>query len=101
MIYSGASADGIILKNSGEQLMVNITKQRASYLGTFDIVLNAGQNDWMLPKLRSQDHSTKCIFSGAHSLLNINVNGTIVYLSYRVLIKGTGRRDTSEYSIES
>jgi protocatechuate 3,4-dioxygenase beta subunit len=42
MIYSGASADGLIQKNSGEQLMVNITKQGASYLGTFDIVLNAG-----------------------------------------------------------
>lgn len=42
MIYSGASADGLIQKNSGEQLMVNITKQGTSYLGTFDIVLNAG-----------------------------------------------------------
>jgi len=41
MIYSGPSADGLIQKNSGEQLMVNITKQGASYLGTFDIVLNA------------------------------------------------------------
>jgi protocatechuate 3,4-dioxygenase beta subunit len=42
MIYSGTSTDGLIQKNSGEQLMVNITKQGASYLGTFDIVLNAG-----------------------------------------------------------
>lgn len=42
MIYNGASADGLIQKNSGEQLMVNTTKQGASYLGTFDIVLNAG-----------------------------------------------------------
>jgi protocatechuate 3,4-dioxygenase beta subunit len=42
MIYSGASADGLIQKNSGEQLMVNVTKQGASYFGTFDIVLNAG-----------------------------------------------------------
>lgn len=42
MIYSGASTDGLIQKNSGEQLMVNITKQGESYIGTFDIVLNAG-----------------------------------------------------------
>lgn len=45
MIYSGASADGLIQKNSGEQLMVNITKQADSYLGTFDIVLNSSQQD--------------------------------------------------------
>jgi len=43
MIYTGASMDGLIQKNSGEQLMVNFTKQGASYLGTFNIVLNAGQ----------------------------------------------------------
>lgn len=42
MIYSGASTDGLIQKNSGEQLMVNITKQGEFYIGTFDIVLNAG-----------------------------------------------------------
>jgi protocatechuate 3,4-dioxygenase beta subunit len=42
MIYSGTSTDGLIQKNSGEQLMVNITKQGKSYLGTFDIVLNGG-----------------------------------------------------------
>jgi hypothetical protein len=40
--YSGTSTDGLVQKNSGEQLMVNITKQGASYIGTFDIVLNAG-----------------------------------------------------------
>jgi protocatechuate 3,4-dioxygenase beta subunit len=45
MIYTGASMDGLIQKNSGEQLMVNLTKQGASYLGTFNIVLNAGQKD--------------------------------------------------------
>jgi protocatechuate 3,4-dioxygenase beta subunit len=45
MIYTGASMDGLIQKNSGEQLMVNIIKQGASYLGTFNIVLNAGQKD--------------------------------------------------------
>jgi protocatechuate 3,4-dioxygenase beta subunit len=45
MIYTGGSTDGLIQKNSGEQLMVNFTKQGASYLGTFNIVLNAGQKD--------------------------------------------------------
>ena len=43
MVYTGASADGLIQKNSGEQLMVNLTKQGASYLGTFNVVLNSGQ----------------------------------------------------------
>lgn len=42
MIYTGASADGLIQKNSGKQLMVNLTKQGASYLGTFNVVLNSG-----------------------------------------------------------
>lgn len=42
MIYTGASADGLIQKNRGEQLMVNLTKQGASYLGTFNVVLNSG-----------------------------------------------------------
>jgi protocatechuate 3,4-dioxygenase beta subunit len=43
MIYTGASADGLIQSNSGEQLMVNLTKQKDSYLGTFYIVLNSNQ----------------------------------------------------------
>jgi protocatechuate 3,4-dioxygenase beta subunit len=42
MIYTGASMDGLTQENSGEQLMVNFTKQGSSYLGTFNIVLNAG-----------------------------------------------------------
>jgi len=42
MIYSGASTDGMVQTNSGEKLMVNITKQGEYYLGTFDIVLNNG-----------------------------------------------------------
>ncbi|HVD07913.1 MAG TPA: hypothetical protein VNB67_05655, partial [Nitrososphaeraceae archaeon] len=45
MIYTGASTDGLTQENSGEQLMVNLTKQGPSYLGTFNIVLNAGQKD--------------------------------------------------------
>ena len=44
MIYSGASADGMTQKDSGERLMINI-KQADSYLGTFDIVLNSSQQD--------------------------------------------------------
>ena len=43
MIYAGASADGLIQSNSGEQLMVNLTKQKDSYLGTFNIVINSNQ----------------------------------------------------------
>ena len=43
MIYTEASADGLIQSNSGEQLMVNLTKQKDSYLGTFNIVLNSIQ----------------------------------------------------------
>jgi protocatechuate 3,4-dioxygenase beta subunit len=42
MIYTGASADDFIQKNSGEQLMVNLTKQKSSYLGTFNVVINSG-----------------------------------------------------------
>jgi len=45
MIYTGTSTDGLIQKNSGEQLMVNLTKEGPSYLGTFNIVLSAGQKD--------------------------------------------------------
>ena len=45
MIFTGTSTDGLIQKNSGEQLMVNLTKEGPSYLGTFNIVLNAGQKD--------------------------------------------------------
>jgi hypothetical protein len=45
MVYSGASADGMIQKNSGELLMISITKQSDAYFGTFDIVLNASKQD--------------------------------------------------------
>ena len=43
MIYTGASADGLIQSNSGEQLMVNLTKQKDYYLGSFNIVINSNQ----------------------------------------------------------
>lgn len=45
MIFTGTSTDDLIQRNSGEQLMVNLTKVGPSYLGTFNIVLNAGQKD--------------------------------------------------------
>ena len=44
-IYAGPSTDGLIRSNTGKHLMVNLTKggQQQSYLGTFNIVLNAAQ----------------------------------------------------------
>jgi protocatechuate 3,4-dioxygenase beta subunit len=43
-IYTGASIDGLMQRNSGEQLMLHLTKQGQSYLGTFDIVLDSGHS---------------------------------------------------------
>jgi protocatechuate 3,4-dioxygenase beta subunit len=43
-IYTGASIDGLMQRNSGEQLMLHLTKQGQSYLGTFNIVLDSGQS---------------------------------------------------------
>jgi protocatechuate 3,4-dioxygenase beta subunit len=45
MIYRGASSDGLVQSNTGEHLMLNLTKDNdeQSYLGTFNIVLNSGQ----------------------------------------------------------
>ena len=42
-IYAGPSTDGLIQSNSGKHLMLSLTKevQQQSYLGTFNIVLNA------------------------------------------------------------
>jgi protocatechuate 3,4-dioxygenase beta subunit len=43
-IYAGPSTDGLIQSNTGKHLMVNLTKaQGQSYIGTFNIVLNATQ----------------------------------------------------------
>jgi protocatechuate 3,4-dioxygenase beta subunit len=45
MIYKGASADGLVQSNTGEHLMLNMTKDdEQSYLGTFNIVLNSSQS---------------------------------------------------------
>ena len=43
-IYTGASIDGLVHSNSGKYLMLNLTKDGQSYLGTFNIVLNSGQS---------------------------------------------------------
>jgi protocatechuate 3,4-dioxygenase beta subunit len=43
-IYTGASTDGMISRNSGEHLLLNLTKDKQSYFGTFNIVLNSGQS---------------------------------------------------------
>ncbi len=44
-IYRGASTDGLVQSNTGENLMLNLTKdpEQSSYLGTFNIVLKSGQ----------------------------------------------------------
>ncbi len=39
-IYAGPSTDGLFQSNSGKHLMVNITKEGQSYIGTFNIVLD-------------------------------------------------------------
>ena len=46
MIYKGASSDGLVQSNTGERLMLNLTKDddEQSYLGMFNIVLNSGQS---------------------------------------------------------
>jgi protocatechuate 3,4-dioxygenase beta subunit len=43
-IYTGGSTDGLVPRDSGEHLMLNLTKDKQSYLGTFNIVLNSGQS---------------------------------------------------------
>jgi protocatechuate 3,4-dioxygenase beta subunit len=43
-IYAGPSTDGLIQSNTGKHLTVNLTKgEGQSYIGTFNIVLNATQ----------------------------------------------------------
>lgn len=43
-IYIGASTDDLVPRNSGQHLMLNLTKDKQSYLGTFNIVLNSAQS---------------------------------------------------------
>jgi protocatechuate 3,4-dioxygenase beta subunit len=42
-IYTGPSTDSLVQSNAGKHLMVNITKEGQSYVGMFNIVLNATQ----------------------------------------------------------
>jgi protocatechuate 3,4-dioxygenase beta subunit len=42
-IYTGPSTDGLMQRNSGEELMVHLIKEGHSFLGTFNIVLHSGQ----------------------------------------------------------
>lgn len=42
IVYSRGSADGLVQRDSGERLIINLTKDDSTYVGTFNIVLNAG-----------------------------------------------------------
>jgi Protocatechuate 3,4-dioxygenase beta subunit len=46
IVYSQGSVDGLIDRNSGERLMVNLTKDGVGYVGEFNIVLNADKNKY-------------------------------------------------------
>jgi protocatechuate 3,4-dioxygenase beta subunit len=46
IIFTGPSADGLIQSNSGEHLMLNVTRddeEGQGYIGTFNVVVNANQ----------------------------------------------------------
>jgi protocatechuate 3,4-dioxygenase beta subunit len=45
MIFRGPSTDGLVDANSGEQLMLNLTKETQGYTGTFNILVNANQSE--------------------------------------------------------
>ncbi len=42
-IYTGPSTDGMLQKNTGTHLMLNLTKDEQSYLGTFNVVVDTGK----------------------------------------------------------
>ena len=42
-IYTGPSTDGLMQRNSGDELMVHLIKEGHSFRGTFNIVLYSGQ----------------------------------------------------------
>jgi protocatechuate 3,4-dioxygenase beta subunit len=44
MIFRGASTDGLVKANTGEHLMLNLTKDTQGYTGTFNIGVNANQS---------------------------------------------------------
>jgi hypothetical protein len=45
MIFRGPSIDGLVDANSGEQLMLNLTKDTQDYIGIFNIVIKANQSE--------------------------------------------------------
>lgn len=45
MIFSGPSTDGLVKSNSGERLMLNLTRDTQGYIGTFNIVVNTNQSE--------------------------------------------------------
>jgi hypothetical protein len=40
-IYTGASTDHLVQSNTGKHMMPDLTKERQSYIGSFNIVLNS------------------------------------------------------------
>jgi protocatechuate 3,4-dioxygenase beta subunit len=44
MIFRGSSTDGLVKANTGEHLMLNLTKDTQGYTGTFNIGVNANQS---------------------------------------------------------
>jgi protocatechuate 3,4-dioxygenase beta subunit len=44
MIFRGPSTDGLVEVNSGEHLMLNLTKDTQGYTGTFNIAIKANQS---------------------------------------------------------
>jgi protocatechuate 3,4-dioxygenase beta subunit len=45
MIFRGPSTDGLVDANSGEHLMLNLTKETQGYTGTFNILVDANQSE--------------------------------------------------------
>jgi protocatechuate 3,4-dioxygenase beta subunit len=44
-IYTGPSTDKLVQSNAGQHLMLNLTKDKQGYIGTFDIIVNAPVSD--------------------------------------------------------
>jgi hypothetical protein len=43
-IYTGASNDGLVQNNTGEHLVLNMTREEPGYIGTFNIVVYSNQS---------------------------------------------------------
>jgi protocatechuate 3,4-dioxygenase beta subunit len=44
-IYTGPSTDKLVQSNAGQHLMLNLTKDKQGYIGTFNIIVNAPVSD--------------------------------------------------------